>query len=243
MWTLYLLELPDIDILYGDMKKAAKINLDLNPEVYFSLLCEGHLWLRLFINSHPEWEQSYLPEFKETCRKIGLEHLKNSWIDASETDSLSTYTQDTDSLLPYATTSYTTLPIEAKSGASFDTVNANFSEDVVDTGVTFLRMGDFTLSKLFHSENEMYLKDGKYIHGFVRLIHTFLPDLAGSNSEGTNGNKLPPSLVPVLVDFLSNHAANLLVEFVIEIPLIREYNSTKLISVMNGHDNVLCCWI
>jgi hypothetical protein len=239
MWTIYTLELPDIDMIYEDIMRTAILQAETNREAYFTLLCEAHTLLRLYINAHPTSEFAFSNKLKETCKLIGLEYLRSSWkkpLVLSETLGSASTVSPTSDLTPLSNPS-PTLPLSSSSPpVQFDLSvcepsSLNISEDILDKGVTYLVMGKCDLQEIFSQENSSWLKEPQLVPGMVKLIDVIMSDLQASSNENADSQKISPTLAPLLVDFLAKYGSNVLIDLVIRVPFFRECNSRRLIHV------------
>ena len=197
LWTIYSLDLPNMDLLHKDIIKSADLHKDSNPDAYFTLLSELHLLLRLTINGNPESELAYRNRYYETCKLIGLEYFKKS----------------------------------TKVPEPLDTVGLN-SEDLVDKGVTYLRMGNCDLHFIFSPENQGIQKNPALIPGISKFIYITLPRaLEPEFSSSSPSSKYSPTLTKTIVDFLINNAPETLIKIVIEVPWLRECQGSRLLPV------------
>jgi len=244
MWTIYTLDLPDIDMIYEDIMRTANLQADTNREAYFTLLCEAHTLLRLYVNAHPASEFAFSNKLKETCKLIGLEYLKSSWIDPfvlSETPDSTTSLPDTSqppampANLLSQTESYPPSVENLSSPVQFDLSVSEHSaldicEDTLEKGVTYLVMAKCDLQEIFSQENS-WVKDPQLIPGIVKLIDAILSDLPAANSDNIDNHKIPPALAPSLVDFLAIHGSKVLIDLVIRSTVFRECNTRRLVHV------------
>lgn len=97
------------------------------------------------------------------------------------------------------------------------------AEEALDKGVTFLMMSGVDLKHIFEEEPNLFLKDHFMIRGVTRFVSVVLKNI--------DGQPLSPKLIAAVTDFLVTHSPETLVQLVIEVPLLRETNSAKLIQV------------
>lgn len=223
-WTIYTLDLPDIEMIYDDMLRTAQLHSGTNPESHFVLLCEAYIVLKIYMESHPEAETAFAARYKEICKLIGLGYLKSSVNSQAAPVAAETGTSQTPEQ------SNLTIPSITDSESTESSLQSipNVSEELVDQGVTYLLMGRCGVQEIFSPENWGSVRERNYIHGFVRMIEvTFLK----SKEISYDNRKLSPTLAPIVVEFLANNGPNVLVDLVIEAPFIRECNSKRLIHV------------
>ncbi len=212
LWTVYSLELPDADMLYEDTMRLAK-SQEGQFDTYFTLLCELHLILRAYINAVPDDTPYYTPRYRSLCKSIGLEYLKASWLLASDSKECGN------------------LGIISQVVSNQNTVGLSTSNDeLLDLAVTYLCMAKLDIQHIFSLENSMMTQEPQYIAGTVKLIDVLL-SMYCAEETSDNKHNFSPALSASIVDFLSRHSPETLVDLVIKIPFLRENHSTRLLEV------------
>ncbi|CAL8096235.1 unnamed protein product [Orchesella dallaii] len=214
-WTIYSLELPDIDLLHEDTMRVAK-SQENQSDTYFTLLCELHLMLRTHINSAPDESLYYMPRYRTLCKSIGLEYLKVSSSLAAESNGVSS-------------------PINVNQSC-FGLSSS--SEELLELGVTYLCMANMDIQQIFTLENSALVQEPQYIAGTVRLIDVLLSSICARNDDKHN---FSPALSSSIVDFLSRNSPDTLVDLVIKIHFLRENNSTRLVEILQDVSKLRGC--
>ncbi|ODN05909.1 Hermansky-Pudlak syndrome 3 protein, partial [Orchesella cincta] len=209
-WTIYSLELPDIDLLHEDTMRVAK-SQENQSDTYVTLLCELHLMLRAHINSTPDESLYYMPRYRNLCKSIGLEHLKV----------FSTLTAES--------TEGNKLGTAPQIAANQSCFGLSTSDELLELGVTYLCMAGLDIQQIFALENSTLIQDPQYIAGTVRLIDVLLSSYCAKNDDKHN---FSPALSSSIVDFLSRNSTETLVDLVIKVPFLRENNSTRLVEIL-----------
>lgn len=210
---MYSLELPDIEMLFEDTMRLAK-SQDSQSDTYFTLLCELHLILRAYMNSSPEDALHFSPRYRSLCKAIGLEYLKVSSMMLAE--------------------SKENLSQGAAPGSLISTVFGSTSnEELMELGVTYLCMAKMDIQHIFSAENSSLTQEPQYFPGTVKLIDVLLSTYCAKNTDKHN---FSPALSSSIVDFVYRNSPETLVKLVIDIPFLRENQSTRLVEVGNKID-------
>ncbi|CAG7719171.1 unnamed protein product [Allacma fusca] len=201
LWTIYALQLPNVEMLYEDMSKAAILAKSANPETFVTLTSELHLVLRTFMNTNPDMESIFLRRYQKTCRSIGIEHFK---VGAGLLTEATRMSEGTDKYMKEA-----------------------LGDDHLDKGVTYLSMAGTDLRHIFEEDPNTFIRDKKMIKGVTRFINVAIPEYVDSVATS-----LSPKLAAVVTDFLVVNSPESLVQLVINVPILRESNSAKLIQIL-----------